>query len=107
VDGLLAADEETVADNNFILSAAETCDATKANQEGQNVGTKSDSSIFSQSRSQFPSFLPAKQSPIASQSMTESQGNFITKFTMNLKIIKSKKDILTKFLICKTLHRYL
>jgi hypothetical protein len=44
----------------------------KANQEGQNVGTKSDSSIFSPSRSQFPSFLPAKQSPIASQSMTES-----------------------------------
>jgi len=44
----------------------------KANQEGQNVGTKSDSSIFSPSRSQFPLFSPAKQSPIANQSMTES-----------------------------------
>ena len=28
VDGLLTADEETVADDNFILSTAETCDAT-------------------------------------------------------------------------------
>ena len=43
----------------------------KANQESQNVGTKSDSFIFSPSRSQFPSFSPAKQSPIANQSMTE------------------------------------